>query len=182
MSRNTGGLGGLLRTAQDAEAMIKLREELDSLVFTNNFTFTRAETVTLLTITTKYLAPMLVEVESTPTLEIRKEHNAVGQLKLFTLALQDLDRGIVHDALKPATHQANAALSSEQMEDDRLLLEMVAVVQGRKRYATIRQAERYVAERLQKAGVKRRGKTITHATLRSLRNHPKKIRTRNPQP
>jgi hypothetical protein len=88
------------------------------------------------------------------------------------VTLQDLDRGIVHHALRPATNQANAALSSEQLEFDNLLLEMVALIQVRER-STLREAERHVAEHLQKVGVKRRGKTITPATLRSLRNHPR---------
>jgi hypothetical protein len=154
--------------------MSELRDELDSLVFTSYRTIKRSEIITLLTIVTRCLAPVLVEIEQTTDLEIHKEHKSIGQLKKLILALQDLDRGILHNALKPATHQANATLSSEQMEFDDLLLEMVAIVQGRKRYATIREAERYVAERLQKAEMKRRGKTITPQTLRSLRNHPKK--------
>jgi hypothetical protein len=182
MRRNTGGLADVLRAAQDAEAMSELREQLDGLVFTSHRTITRDEINALLRIVISNLAPRLEEVDYTEKLEIIKEHKAIGQLKHFKLALQDLDRGIVHEALKPATNQANAALSSEQMEYDSLLLELVAIVQVRERYTTLREAERHVAERLQKAGVKRRGKTVTPSTLRSLRNHPKKSQARYPQP
>jgi hypothetical protein len=62
------------------------------------------------------------------------------------------------------------------------LLEMVVIIQAKQGYATLREAERDVAKRWRNAGVKRRGKTITPATLRSLRNHPRKSQPRNPQP
>jgi hypothetical protein len=182
MSRNTGGLGDVLRVVQNVEAMSELRKQLDYLLFTSNKTIRRDEIINFRTIITHFLSSILVEIDFTENLEIHKEHNVVGQLKLFILALQDLDRGIMHDALKPASNQANAARSLEQMENDSLLLELVAIVQGRGRYTTVREAERHVAERLQKTGIKRRGKTITSATLRSLRNHPRKSQTRNPQP
>ena len=120
MSRNTGALGDVLRAAQDAEAMSELRQQLDDLVFTSHWTIKRDEIITLLTIVTKSLASILVDIEVTESLEIHKEHKAIGQLKNLILALGDLDRGIVHNELKPATNQANAALSFEQMEFDNL--------------------------------------------------------------
>jgi hypothetical protein len=134
-----------LRASQDAEAIRELRKQLDNQVFTGHQTITRGEIIALLTTITTHLEPTLVEIEYTPTLEIYKEHNAIGQLKTFILALRDLDRGIVHDALKPVTNQANAALSSEQMEFDSLLLELVVIAQVNKRYATLREAERAIS-------------------------------------
>jgi hypothetical protein len=94
--------------------------------------------------------------------------------------VQDLDRGIPHPALTPASSQANAALSAEQREYDRLLLEAVTIARQAHRFSTLRQAEKYVAERFAKAGRKRRGKVITASVLRSLRDHPKKAI--NPRP
>jgi hypothetical protein len=182
MSRNTGGLGGISIAAQDAEAMIELREQLDSLKFASPLMINRAEIIKLLTIFASSLGPRLETIDTSEAPDIRKEHNAIWQLKKFIRALQDLDRGIVHDALRRATNQANAALSAEQMEFDNLLLEWVVVVQGHKHYKTLREAERDVAKILLKAGIKRRRKTITPATLRSLRSHPKKRQPRNPRP
>jgi hypothetical protein len=182
MSQKHRGFGRRLGATQDAEAMSKFRQQLDELRYTSYRTINRAEIIDLLKIVTEYLEQILEDIVYTEKLEISKEHNAIGQLKYLILAFQDLDRGIAHEAFRPAANQANAALSSEQLEFDSLLLEMVAVIQVRQRCATIREAERYLAKRLQKVGVERRRHTITAATLRSLRNHPKKRQVRNPQP
>jgi hypothetical protein len=125
----------------------------------------------------------LAEIKYTSTgVEIINEHQVVSQFRHLILALEDLDRGLIHQALKAASGQANAALSAEQRETDRLLLEMVAVAKVAKKFTTWRQAEEYVAERLAKAGRKRRGKPITAAALTSLRDHPKKKLPTNPRP
>jgi hypothetical protein len=81
MNRNTGGLGGVIRAAQNAESMRELREQLDSLVFASCRTIKRTEIITLLTIITGHLSPILEDIEYTPSLEIHKEHNSIGQLK-----------------------------------------------------------------------------------------------------
>jgi hypothetical protein len=176
MSRRSEGLGDDLKAASDAATISELRERLDQMLYTKVWSIKRTEIIALLDIVVESLTRLLVEIEYTPSLEIHKEHKAVGQLKKVILALRDLDRGIVHDALKPATNQANAALSSEQMELDNLLVEFVVVVQGKEGYETLHEAECHVAQVLRKAGLKRRGKAITPAMLRGLRNHPKKPR------
>jgi hypothetical protein len=62
MRRNTGGLGDVLRAAQDSEAMSELREQLDDLVFTSHSTIKRDEIITLLTIVIRHLAQILVDI------------------------------------------------------------------------------------------------------------------------
>jgi hypothetical protein len=52
MSRNTGGLGDVLRVVQNVEAMSELRKQLDYLLFTSNKTIRREEIIKLLTIIT----------------------------------------------------------------------------------------------------------------------------------
>jgi hypothetical protein len=175
-------MGYILRAAAAAATFNELRERLDDMVFTSPRSFERGEIIKLIGLLIEIIAPLLEDIEFMDGLEIRKEHKAIAKLKNLNLALLDLDRGILHDALKHAANQTNAALSSEEMEFDNLLLELVAIVQQREGFATLKEAERHVAQRLLKASIKRRGKTITPPMLRSIRNHPKKWQARNPQP
>jgi hypothetical protein len=156
---------------------------LESVEISSVYTMERSEIVSILKVLVDHLGPLLAETKYTSTeIEIINEHVTVGQVRHLILGLEDLDRGLVHQALKPASAQANAALSAEQRDYDRLLLEAVAIAQGTKGFSTLRQAEKYVAERLAKAGRTRRGEPITASVLRSLRDHPKKKLAINRRP
>jgi hypothetical protein len=138
---------------------------------------TRPNAIALLTALVECLDPALAEKRNIfmSDLTLHLEHAAIGQLNQLIDSLRDLDNGKVDEALKPSTHQANAALTIRQRKEDQLWLEMVAIIQGRKRLKYREQAERAVAEMLNKAGKTRRGRRITGPMLKKLRQHLKKI-------
>jgi hypothetical protein len=169
------------RSAGPSEWVNELRRQLENVEISSVSTIERSEIISIINVLVDHVGPLLAETKYTSTgIEIIIEHIVVGQLKHLARGLQDLDRGIPHPALTPASSQANAALSAEQREYDRLLLEAVTIARQAHRFSTLRQAEKYVAERFARAGRKRRGKVITASVLRSLRDHPKKAI--NPRP
>jgi hypothetical protein len=176
-------MSGAARQRKPPKWLREFRRHLESVEISSVFTMERSEILLILHILVDRFGQLLAETEHTSTgMEIVKEHVVVSQLRHLVLALEDLDRGLTHEALKSASSQANAALSAEQRESDRLLLEIVAIAQTTKKLPTLRQAEEYIAERLAGVGVKRRGKRITAAVLRSLRDHPKKKLATDPHP
>lgn len=156
-----------VQSIQDASAMAELRERLNELEIASASTFSRAEVVTLLEIIADVLDNSMEE-------NVYVQHGAVGLLDSFVEALKDLDRGNVHPALKRASDTANAALSAEQRRQDEVWLTTVSALKEARGYPNRARAERELAGILRKAGETRKGKPITAATLKSLRDHPKK--------
>jgi hypothetical protein len=166
------GLGAALyieegQSLRDSNAMAELRKRLNKLEVASTSTFSRAEVVTLLKIVADVLDNSMEE-------NAYVQHGAVGLLDRFVEALEDLDRGIVHPALEKASHAANAALSAEQRRQDQVWLTTVSILKEARGYPNRARAERELAGILRKAGKARKGKTITAAMLKSLRDHPKK--------
>jgi hypothetical protein len=108
----------------------EFRRQLESVGISSVFTMERSEIVSILKVLVDHIGPLLAETKYTSTeTEIINEHVVVSQLRHLILGLEDLDRGLVHQALKAALGQANAALSAEQRQYDRLLLEAVEIPQ-----------------------------------------------------
>lgn len=156
-----------LRSIHDASAMAELRERLNELKIASAWTFERAEILALLNIMADVLDNSMEE-------SAYVQHGAVGLLDRFIEALEDLDRGKVHPALKRAGHTANAALTAQQRRQDQVWLEAVSVLKRARGYPNRGRAERELAGILRKAGKTRMGEPVTAAMLKSLRDHPKK--------
>ena len=167
----------LLRESRDAAAMAELRSRLDELIAGSIAKrLTRLNAIALLTAFSECLGPTLAEERdlSEPDVVLCLQHAAIGLLDQLIDALKDLDNGKVDDALKRSPHQANAALTIRQRKEDQLWLDSVVIFQGWKRLKDRKQAERLVAQMLNRAGKARKGKRITGPMLKKLRDYSKK--------
>jgi hypothetical protein len=151
----------------------ELKAKLDELNYSNGSAFTRKDLIDTLKVIRDVLDDILADTKVVPGIEIHLQHKAIGVLDSGIDALEDLDNGVVHEALKSASTNRGAALTTEQKREDTLLIDNVAIVQHAKGLRTRHEAEEDLADRLTKAGKKRRGEVITAKMLKSLRNHPK---------
>jgi hypothetical protein len=150
-----------------------LKAKLDELNYSNGSTFSRKDLIDTWNVIVGVLDDILADTIFVQGIEVHLQHKAIGLLDSGIDALEDLNHGVVHEALIPASTNRGAALTTEQKRLDTLLVDNVTIVQHAKGFRTRREAEEDLAERLTKAGKKRQGEEITAKMLKSLRNHPK---------
>jgi hypothetical protein len=101
-------------------------------------------------------------------------HPVIEMLDQGIDALADRGRGKTHNVLKPATHQANAALTTEQRKRDDTLLDAVDFAQTKYGFRTFAQAARFVARRMRARGETRDGVPITAGMLTQMKDYSRK--------
>jgi hypothetical protein len=102
------------------------------------------------------------------------DHPALALLDDLIDALTDLDNGKTHDVFKVLPYAPNASLTTKERKSDDVILKTVLVVKRAKGYKTRKEAEKFLADRLNKAGKKRRGQRYTVKMLKRLRDDRKK--------
>jgi hypothetical protein len=139
-------------------------------------TLTRPNIVALLRSISDGLGPVMhVPLGQTSTGElIVTDHAAIALLDELVDAFSDLENGKTHTVFKPVSHGATATLTVRQRKRDQVWREAVHIVKQFHGLRTVTDAERFLAKKLREAGKKRKGKAVTAAMLKSLRDHPKK--------
>ena len=164
--------------ARDAQTMRDLRARLDALMGSQEArALTRKNALSLLRAISERLKPSTdLPIVSTDEMLIIRSHPALELLDELIDAFSDLDKGKSDPSLKPSPHQANAFLTTKQRKSDQTLRDAVLIVQRGGGYKNRRDAERFLARQLQKAGKTRRGKPYTAAMLKRLHDDLKKIK------
>ena len=158
---------------EDAIIAATLRERLNGLAAetTGPVNLTRQNAIALLKIVSETLdEPMLQQSTS----GVFIEHGAIDLLRKLIDAIEDLNDGKTHHALKPTATAANASLSRAERKYEQLLLESVLIVQLAKQFKSEGEARRFVVNCLRKKGKTWRGKPITIKTLERRKHRIKK--------
>jgi hypothetical protein len=158
---------------EDAHFITLLRKELNSLSPETKgpMELTRENAIGLLKIISEALdAPMLQQSNS----GVFVEHGAIDLLRKLIDAIEDLNDGKTHHALKPAAAGANASLSRAERKYEQLLLDSVLIVQEANKFKSEGEARRFVVNCLRKKGRTWRGKPITRKTLEQRKHRIKK--------
>ncbi len=172
MNRSIGGLGDAVSVLEGA-SIKELRAVLDQKVYSDAETLTSKVAIDTLRCIRDVLDVALGDTIFTQKIEVHLQHKAIEVLDSVIEALEDLDKGVVHEALQSSSSNRGAALTAEQKRQDIQWLNNVTIVQRWKGLKTRHEAEVWYAERLRKAGKKRRGDEPTAVMLKSLRDHPK---------
>jgi hypothetical protein len=168
------GLGGpALKIPLDALAMGELRAGLDEIAAgRDEVPLTREDLLAALRKMSEAVKPVthtvIGYIEKTGNYVVAN-HPVIEMIDKAVDALADLDRGKPHVAFRTASHQANAALTTEQRKRDELDLSSVLIEQ--KRHRTFAGAARLVARRKRELGQTRDGQPYTAATLIRMRDY-----------
>ena len=103
----------------------------------------------------------------------RGEHWAFDLFRAVGHAMSDLDRGSTPELVRAQRGGTGSRLWTEEKIRDEGLLELIEVVRLGKLHASHSTPEEYVANLLNAAGSKRRGKSYSAPVLRNLRGNIK---------
>ena len=164
---------GIARDAHHAKTMRDLRARLDDTMEREGaLVLTRDSALALLRAISEGLKPSM-DLFVGPAGEdvlLVKNHPALNLLDELIDALADLDNGKPHRALKPASYAANASLSASQRKWDDELLIAVEESKRARGLKTRKEAEQFLADRLNASKYTRRGKPYSAESLKTLRD------------
>ena len=139
---------------------------------------TRSNVRQLLVILCDVMAPKLGrEIQLPEGVVVVSPHWAVSLMKELVEALDDLDSGVTAPLLEKRQHGPSAALPTSERKTQETIVEAVKVMRGMPEKLEGKTAEKYVAEKLNKAGIKHRQGDYSEAGVRNLR---KSIKRRKP--
>jgi hypothetical protein len=168
----------LARDACDAKAMRDLRNRLTAMMASEGAELlTRNSALGLLSVISdglKAATDLFVGMVG-EDLTLVKNHAALDLLDEFIDAIIDLDNAKSHAALTPASYAANASLSISERKWDDEVLAAVLVVKRAKGFKTRKEAEEFLATKLNASGRKHRGRRrYSASSLKTLRDDQKK--------
>lgn len=133
---------------------------------------TRPNAVYLLKVISEVLAPFTSKTNATFETGGRyvTDHAAIDLLNRLIDAIEDLDRGVTHEILKPTKGGGNALPAHERKRDD-ALIGAVTLVQFVKKFPTRSLAQAYVANALKRNNKTIRGVKPSAEGLKKLLDH-----------
>ena len=133
---------------------------------------TRPNAVYLLKVISQVLAPFTSKTNATFETGGRyvTDHAAIDLLNQLIDAIEDLDRGVTHEILKPTKGGGNALPAHERRRND-ALIGAVTLVQFVKKFPTRSLAQAYVANALKKNNKTIRGVKPSAEGLKKLLDH-----------
>jgi hypothetical protein len=162
-----------LQAEENADYIARIRAGFDAVA--GGFgaeQLTRPNAVYLLKIISDVLAPFTSKTNDTfePEGVYVTDHAAIDLLNGLIDAIEDLDRGLTHEALKPTKGGGNALPAHERRRDD-ALVGAVTIVQAVNKFPTRSLAQAYVANALKKNKKTIRGATPSAERLKKILDH-----------
>jgi hypothetical protein len=173
-TKGAGGLGLALKVPLDAYATDEIRAGINEIAAgRDEVPLTRESLLATARVISEALKPVthtvIDRLDSGEFVVVN--HPVIEMIDEAIDALADLDRGKTHVALRCASHQANAALTTKQRKRDQTLLDTVVIAQRKYGFKTFAKAARFVAKRKRELGQTRDGEPYTAQTFIRLRDY-----------